>query len=85
MIARLCEAAQQALENGAPKVAADLMNRALAEATSAAERIDLLRRTAHAEVGTGRETALAHLEEALRLSTDPRERAEIALEVAEAY
>jgi len=36
-------------------------------------------------VNAGRETALVHLEEALRLSSDPRERAEITLEVAEAY
>src|SRR6185312_15081877 len=33
----------------------------------------------------GRETAGLHLEEALQLAADPRERAEIALEVAEAY
>jgi hypothetical protein len=36
-------------------------------------------------VSAGRETALVHLEEALRLAARPRERAEIALEVAEAY
>ena len=36
-------------------------------------------------MNAGRETALVHLEEALRLSTEPRERAEITLEVAEAY
>jgi hypothetical protein len=44
-----------------------------------------LRRTAGAEVIAGRDSALIHLEEAVRLSTDPRERAEITLEVAEAY
>src|SRR6185436_4943591 len=33
----------------------------------------------------GRETARVRLEQALRLAADPRERAEIALEVAEAY
>ena len=85
VLARLCEAAQQAIESGAPKVAADLLNRALAERAPAAPRIGLLRRTAHAEVGAGRETALGHLEEALRLAADPRERAVIALEVAEAH
>ena len=85
VLARLDEAAQQAIENGAPKVAADLLNRALAEPPPTAQRIDLLRRTARAEVSAGRETALVHLEEALRLSADPRERAEITLEVAEAY
>jgi DNA-binding CsgD family transcriptional regulator len=85
VLARLCEAAQQAIESGAPKVAADLLNRALAEPPCTEQRIDLLRRTAHAEVSAGRETALAHLEEAMRQAADPRERAEIALEVAEAY
>ena len=85
VLARLDEAAQEAIENGAPKVAADLLSRALAEPPPASQRIGLLRRTARAEVSAGREAALVHLEEALRLSEDPRERAEIALEVAEAY
>jgi DNA-binding CsgD family transcriptional regulator len=85
VVARLEEAAQQGIEDGAPKVAVDLLNRALAEPPPAAKRIDLLRRTARAEVIAGRESALVHLEEALRLSADPRQRAEITLEVAEAY
>jgi DNA-binding CsgD family transcriptional regulator len=85
VFARLDEAAQQAIEDGAPKVAADLLNRALAEPPPVAQRISLLRRTARAEVSAGRETAIVHLEEALRLSADPRQRAEITLEVAEAY
>ena len=85
VLARLEEAAQEALENGAPKVAADLLNRALAEPPLGSQRIGLLRRTARAEVGAGREAALVHLEEALRLSASPSERAELALEVAEAF
>jgi DNA-binding NarL/FixJ family response regulator len=85
VLARLEEAAQEALENGAPKVAADLLNRALAEPPLISRRICLLRRTARAEVGAGREAALVHLEEALRLSANPSQRAEIALEVAEAF
>jgi DNA-binding CsgD family transcriptional regulator len=85
VIARLQEAAQQAIESGAPKAAADLLNRALAEPPPTAERAGLLRRTARAEVSAGSETALHHLEEALLLAADPRERALIALEVAEAY
>jgi len=44
-----------------------------------------LRRVARAEVSAGREAALVHLEEALQLCTDPCERAEITLEIAEAY
>jgi DNA-binding CsgD family transcriptional regulator len=85
VIARLDEAADEAIENGAPRVAADLLNRVLAEPPLASQRIDLLQRTARAEVRAGRETALVHLEEALRLSADPRQRAEITLEIAEAY
>jgi DNA-binding NarL/FixJ family response regulator len=85
VLARLDEAAQRAIDDGSPKAAADLLNRALAEPPPAAQRLGLLRRTARAEVAAGRESALVHLEEALRLSADPRERAEIALEVAEAY
>ena len=85
VLARLDEATQQAIDDGAPKMAADLLTRALAEPPPSAQRIDLLRRTARAEVIAGRDSALIHLEAALRLSTDPRERAEITLEVAEAY
>jgi DNA-binding CsgD family transcriptional regulator len=85
VLARLDEAAQEAIEHGSPKVAADLLRRALTEPPPASQRIGLLRRTARAEVSAGREAALVHLEQALRLSEDPRERAEIALEVAEAY
>ena len=49
------------------------------------QRVGVLREAARAEASAGRETACVQLEEALRLATDPRERAEIALEVAEAY
>jgi hypothetical protein len=85
VVARLDQAAQEAIDNGAPKVAADLLNRALVEPPPASQRIGLLRRTARAEIGAGREAALAHLEEALLRSADPSERAAITLEVAEAY
>ena len=85
VLARLDQAAQEAIDNGAPQVAADLLNRALAEPPLASQRIGLLRRTARAEIGAGREAALVHLEEALQLSADPGERTAIALEVAEAY
>jgi DNA-binding CsgD family transcriptional regulator len=85
VVARLDQAAQEAIDNGAPKVAADLLNRALAEPPFASQRIGLLRRTARAEVGAGREAALVRLKEALLLSTDPSERAAITLEIAEAY
>ena len=50
VLARLCEAAQEAIETGAPKVAADLLNRALAEPPPTEQRVALLRRTARAEI-----------------------------------
>jgi len=84
-LARLLEAAQEAISSGAPKAAADLLTRALAERPHAAQRTSLLRRTAQAEVTAGREAALAHLQEALELAVNAGERAEIALEIAEAY
>src|SRR5262249_7051582 len=65
----------QAIEDGAPKVAADLLNRALVEPPPSAQRIVLLRRTARAEVIAGRESALVHLEEAL--SNEPRSRSRL--------
>jgi DNA-binding CsgD family transcriptional regulator len=83
-LTRLREAARAALESGAPQAAADLLERAVAEPPPPAERVSVLRETAHAEASAGRETARARLEQALRLTADPRERAEIALEVAEA-
>ena len=72
-------------ESGAPEAAADLLR---ARAGRAAAAGGARRRPARGGSGggeRGRETACARLEEALRLAADPRERAEIALEVAEAY
>jgi DNA-binding CsgD family transcriptional regulator len=83
--ARLREAARAAFETGAPAAAADLLARALAEPPASGERVAVLREAASAEAAAGREIACVHLEEALRLTADPRERAEIALLVAEAY
>jgi tetratricopeptide (TPR) repeat protein len=85
VLARLEEAAQAALESGAPQAAASLLGRALAEPPPAAERVRVLRAAARAEASAGRETACERLEEALRLVAEPRERAQIALEVAEVY
>lgn len=85
VLARLRDAARAALESGAPQAAAGLLSRALAEPPPPTQRIAVLREAAHAEASAGRETAFERLEEALRLAAAPRERAEIALEVAEAY
>jgi DNA-binding CsgD family transcriptional regulator len=85
VLARLREAAQAAMDGGAPQAAADLLGRALAEPPPPGQRAGVLREAARAEAAAGREMACAHLEEALQLAADPRERAEIALEVAETY
>ena len=85
VLSRLREAAQTALESGAPQAAASLLGRALVEPPSPTERVNVLREASRAEGSAGRETACVHLEQALRLAADPRERAAIALEVAEAY
>jgi len=85
VLARLREAARAAMDAGAPRAAAGLLERALAEPPPAPERVGVLREAARAEVGAGRETGCLRLEEALALAVDGRERAEIALELAEAY
>jgi tetratricopeptide (TPR) repeat protein len=85
VLARLREAAQAAMDSGAPQAAADLLDRALAEPPSPGQRAGVLREAARAQVTAGRERAFVLLEEALRVAAGPRVRAEIALEVAEAY
>ena len=85
VVDRLREAARMAISGGAPAAAADLLGRALSEPPPREWRVAVLREAARAEASAGREAACALLEEALRLASDPRERAEIALEVAEAY
>ena len=85
VLARLREAARAAMDSGAPQAAASLLDRALAEPPSAAQRAGVLREAARAQVTAGRERAFTLLEEALRVAASPRARAEIALEVAEAY
>jgi DNA-binding CsgD family transcriptional regulator len=85
VLARLREAARAAIEGGAPQAAAELMARALAEPPPPDQRIECLRQAARAEATAGRETACARLEQALSLTIDPRDRAEIALELANVY
>jgi DNA-binding CsgD family transcriptional regulator len=85
VLARLREAAEAAMDSGAPQAAASLLDRALAEPPPPGQRAAVLRVAARAEVAAGRERAFLLLEEALQLAASPRERAGIALEVAEAY
>jgi ATP/maltotriose-dependent transcriptional regulator MalT len=83
-VERLCEGARMALENGAPATAADLLERALAEPPPAEARVEVLRKTAQAELLAGRAFACQRLEEAMR-STEGRLQAEIASELAQTY
>ncbi|HEY7077198.1 MAG TPA: AAA family ATPase [Solirubrobacteraceae bacterium] len=83
--ARLREAAQAAMASGTPASAAALLGRALAEPPPASQRAAVLREAARAEAAAGSERACMHLEQALALVDNAVTRAEIALEVAEAY
>ena len=85
VLARLREAARAAMDGGAPHAAAGLLDRALAEPPPPEQRAAVLREAARAEVTAGRQRAFALLDEALRAAAGPRDRTEIALEVAEAY
>lgn len=82
---RLREAAAAALSSGVPQEAADLLRRVWAEPPASEQRVAVLRELARADVTAGRGTAQGWLEEALARTRDPRERAGIALEVAQAH
>jgi DNA-binding CsgD family transcriptional regulator len=81
----LRQAARAALDAGAPGEAGQLLRRALAEPPPPGERVGVLRELAACDANAGRQSALRWLEEALALTRDPRQRAEIAHEVAQAY
>ena len=81
----LRRAARAAMIAGAPGEAGVLLRRAVAEPPPPGERVAVLRELATADASAGRQTALDWLEEALALTGDPRLRAEIAREVAQAY
>lgn len=81
----LRQAARAAMGAGAPAEAGELLRRALAEPPPPGERVGVLRELAACDANAGRQSALHWLEEALALTRDPRQRAEIAHEVAQAY
>ena len=85
VLARLRAAAAAAMSSGTPTSAASLLRRALVEPPAQDERVAVLREAARAEASSGHDAACALLERALELVSGPRERAEIALEVAETY
>jgi DNA-binding CsgD family transcriptional regulator len=84
-VLRLQETADAALAAGAPRAAGELLRRALAEPAPSDLRGRVLRDLARADVTAGRESACAWLKEALEKTSDRRERAEIAIEMAESY
>jgi DNA-binding CsgD family transcriptional regulator len=93
VVEALRRAAANALERGASEEAVAYLRRALLEPPGRDRRPIVLRELGSAELRAGgltrdlettRPSAVAHLEEALQLTADPRERAEIALELGEA-
>ncbi|MGA2014145.1 MAG: LuxR C-terminal-related transcriptional regulator, partial [Solirubrobacteraceae bacterium] len=84
-IAPLRAAAAMALRDGAPASAVALLERALAEAPAAEQRVELLAELGEAQARAGDPGAGARLAEARRLSTDPRRRAELALAEGRAH
>jgi DNA-binding CsgD family transcriptional regulator len=84
VVDRLREGARAALENGAPAVAADLLERALAEPPPIEVRVEVLREAARALLRVGRALACRRLEEAVAISEN-RVQAELASELAQTY
>ena len=82
---RLRAAARSAVEAGAPREAAELLRRALAEPPAAELRVDVLRELARAEGSSGLGSACDRLSEALALTADRRARGELVLELATTY
>ncbi|MFE5332652.1 LuxR C-terminal-related transcriptional regulator [Embleya sp. NPDC056575] len=80
----LYEAGRAALEAGATLRCAEYARRALRDDPPAEHRARLLVLLGRAEVPTAPEAAARHLEEALRLLTDPGERAEAVLQLCHA-
>jgi DNA-binding CsgD family transcriptional regulator len=81
----LAPAADRALAGGAPGTAVRYLRRALAEPPPPAERALLLARLALAESAVGNPTAADHVDRAIALVSDPRERAQLALDQSVAY
>jgi DNA-binding CsgD family transcriptional regulator len=70
VVQRLRDAAHDALERGAPEIAADYLRRALAEPPTDAERAMILVMLGTAEWRAGQPDAIAHLEQALAAAGD---------------
>ncbi|CAA9478070.1 MAG: hypothetical protein AVDCRST_MAG53-467, partial [uncultured Solirubrobacteraceae bacterium] len=81
----LRSAARQAISRGAPEIAVLYLRRALAECTTRGDQgVDVLRELGAAEAHSADPAAVEHLQQARALCVDPRGRAMIALELAQA-
>jgi DNA-binding CsgD family transcriptional regulator len=70
VVQRLAEATREALERGAPEIAASYARRALAEPPATAERAGVLLSLGTAEWRAGQPDAIAHLEQAFAAAGD---------------
>jgi len=82
--AMLAEAAREAITRGSPEVAARYLRRALDELGGRGQRAGLLALLGASEARMRDPRAPDHLQEALELTTDPAERAELAIELGRA-
>src|SRR5215471_16989250 len=80
---RLRAAATRALERGGAESAATYLRRALAETADVSLRAELLAELGRAEKVVGDPAAAEHLQESLRLASDPAMRAAVAPDLAE--
>ena len=78
----ILHSAAAALRAGAPESAVEYLTRALAEPPPARARVAILRELGAAEASLQDPAGAGHLHEALSLSSQPSERAEIARELA---
>jgi DNA-binding CsgD family transcriptional regulator len=81
----LLSGAERALARGAPTTATSYLRRALAEPPPADQRARILRRLCVVESQLGDPAAAEHADQAMRLTSDLRQRAELALELSIAY
>jgi DNA-binding CsgD family transcriptional regulator len=81
----LLSGAERALARGAPTTATRYLRRALAEPPPADQRARILRRLGVVESQLGDPAAAEHADQAMRLTSDRRQRAELALDLSIAY
>ena len=82
-LAQLSLAADSAIAMGAPRNAAAYLRAALSMTHAESERVAALTRLGHAETVAGLPEAAEHLEEAVRRTRDPDQRARTALELSQ--